>query len=139
MIIFQAGFFVGYHKASFINNWDNRYLGNSKYPRSAYSPFMMMRRGDEINPHGALGQIISINLPKLMVKGPNRAEITASINSDTSIRRMREEASSSDLTIGQNVIIIGEPSNDGEIDAKLIRILPTTNFSPKPKESPIKY
>lgn len=132
MIIFQAGFFVGYHKASFINKWDNRYLGNAKYPKSAYSPFMMMRRGDEINPHGALGQIVSINLPTFMVKGPNRAEITVNINSDTSIRKMRDEASSSDLIIGQNVVIIGEPSNDGDINAKLIRILPTTKLSPLP-------
>lgn len=138
IIIFQTGFSVGYHKASFINKWDDRYLGNPNYLKSAYSPFMIKKRGDEINPNGALGQIVSMSLPTFMVKGNNRAEMAIRINSNTSIRKMREMSTTTDLIIGKNVVIIGEPNNDGEIEAKLIRILPDKNFSPMPQGSLMK-
>jgi hypothetical protein len=100
-------------------------------PRSLLAPFM--QRGDEINPHGAVGEIVSKNLPKIMVKGPNRAEEIVNINSDTSIRKFRNVASTNDLAIGEQVIVIGEPNSVGEIDAVMIRIMPLPPSTTTPR------
>lgn len=128
LIIFQAGFYVGYHNNSFRDRWDNRYSRGLQDPTSPFAPFMM--RGDEIiNPHGALGTIISKNLPRLMVQGPNRAEEIVLIHDKTIIRKFKNLASTSDLVVGEEIIAIGDPNDNGEIKANLIRIMPHINAS----------
>ncbi len=128
LIIFQAGFYVGYHNNSFRDRWDNRYSRELKDPRSPFAPFMM-RGAEVINPHGAFGQIISKNLPRLMVQGPNRAEEVVLIHDKTIIRKFKNLGSTSDLVIGEEIIAIGEPNDNGEIEANLIRIMPRMNAS----------
>ena len=121
LVVFQAGFLVGHYKGTFVNNLNDRYYRGMGDPRSFLAPFM--QRGDEINPHGAAGEIISKNLPKIIVKGQGRAEEIININSKTDIRKFRNIASTSDLTVGENIVAIGEPNDNGEIDAKIIRIM----------------
>ncbi len=127
LLIFQAGMFVGYNKGSFTSRWDDRYFRGPNGQKDFRSPmFEMMQRGDGINPHGAFGEIISKDQSRLIVKGQNTAEEIININTDTIIRKHRDLASTSDLVIGGNVVIIGEPNANGEIDAKLIRIMPVS-------------
>ena len=127
LAIFQSGMFIGYRQATFSNRWDSRYERGLNDPKSPFAPFMMMEGG--VNPHGAFGQIVSKNLPKLLVKGPRNAEEIVVLDNNTSIRKLRNIASTSDLTIGKEIIVIGEPNDEGEIRAKLIRIMPDNSSS----------
>jgi hypothetical protein len=128
LLVFQAGFAVGFRKAAFSFNWDKNYMtGGFDDPRSFMAPFM--RDIDDVNPHGAVGEIISIRLPSILVKRSSGAEEVINIGPMTSIRNLRLVASTSDLALHKQVIVIGEANDSGQIDASLIRILPPQSFS----------
>lgn len=149
--IFQAGIFVGYHKAMFYKSagynyyrqgsFDDRNVRNDM--RDGNSERMgNFNRPDELNAknqfgkflmemdvpggHGAVGKIVSINLPNIIIASPDNIEKTVTVSNDTLIREFRETIKSEQLKIGDIVAVIGEisASDDGLIKAKLIRILP---------------
>ena len=121
-IIFAAGIFIGYHKAVFLNDWDDSYRQGMMNPNSPLAPFM--HNSDEVNPHGAMGEIVSVNFPVIMIKGPESAEQVVIISSTTMIRILHGMASVNDIKNGQYVVAVGEPNNKGEIQATFIRIVP---------------
>ena len=135
LVVFQAGIFVGYRVAAFSINWDNAHSGNLKDPRSIFAPFA--RDADDMNPHGAIGEIISVKLPKIMVKGPSDDEEIILVSGMTSIRNMRSAATSSDLKVGQQVVVIGTPDDQGEIQATLIRVIPLPSPDTKATAEPV--
>ncbi len=122
LVIFQAGLTVGFRKASFACNWNDSFLQGPNNPRSMLAPFINDK--DDFNPHGAIGQIISTSLPVIMIKGQDNLEKVIHIGPNTAIRNFRQTASTSDLTVGQNIIVVGEPDDSGNIQAVLIRIIP---------------
>ncbi|MEI6305029.1 MAG: hypothetical protein WCP09_03390 [Candidatus Taylorbacteria bacterium] len=125
LVIFQAGIFVGYRNAAFSISWDKAHYGNARDPRSIFAPFG--RDADDMNPHGAIGEVISVKLPLVMVKGPSGNEAIILIGSTTSIRSMRNQASTSDIRIGEQLVTVGTPDDQGQIHATLIRIMPSFN------------
>ena len=125
LIIFQMGIFIGYREAAFSINWDRAHYENARDPRSIFAPFG--RDADDMNPHGAIGEIISVHLPQIMVQEQSGNEAIVLISSTTSIRSMRDQASTSALTIGEQIVTIGTPDEQGQIHATLIRIMPPQN------------
>ena len=123
LIIFSAGLFVGYRKAEFSYHWSNNYYRDFGGP---HSPFGMMSGGDDAtpNPHGAFGTVVSVNLPSIAVKGPREAEKVIIIGPRTIVHLLRNLATSSDIHAGQSIIVVGEPDEQGQIQASFIRILP---------------
>jgi len=121
-VLFAAGIFVGYHKAAYSLDRDDIYKNGLNGTNSPFAPFM--HGSDDANPHGAMGQIISVNFPLLMIKGPESAEQVVIISSSTTIRLLHGMASTSDIKAGQFAISIGEPNDKGEIQASFIRIIP---------------
>ncbi len=122
LIIFQAGIFVGYHVATFSMSWDDTHRGDPRDPRSIFAPFG--RDADDMNPHGAIGEIISIKLPVIMVKEPSGNEAIILLSTSTSIRNMHDQASSSDLFVGEQIVTIGTPDEQGQIHASFVRVVP---------------
>ncbi|MEI8328093.1 MAG: hypothetical protein WCG02_03065 [Candidatus Taylorbacteria bacterium] len=122
LLIFQAGIFVGFRIAAFSINWNDSHSGNIGGPRSIFAPFG--RDMDDINPHGAIGEIIHVELPNIMVKGPSGNEAIILISSTTIIRNLRNEASTSDLNDGAQIVTIGTPDEQGQIHATFIRVVP---------------
>ncbi len=149
--IFQAGIFVGYHKAMFYKSAGYNYYKQGKFDDKKMGDNMSNKNGermsnfnrpDEQNPknqfgkfmmemdvpggHGAVGKIVSINLPNIIIASPDNIEKTVTVSNDTLIREFRETIKSEQLKIGDIVAVIGEisASDDGLIKAKLIRILP---------------
>lgn len=132
--IFQLGFQFGYRHGSFSRQWDERTFNQFGQGRTSFSPYMMM--GGMPNPHGAFGQIISNQLPKLIVQDGDRDESIIILDKNTAIRKQRSIGSTSDLTVGAEIVTFGDPNDNGEIKARLIRIMPanTSTSSPfKPK------
>ncbi|MEI6238186.1 MAG: hypothetical protein WCP15_01470 [bacterium] len=129
ILIFRAGMFVGYRRASFSFEWGNNYfknfaggpLGERGGPNG---PFGMGGDRDFIDAHGAFGQIIKIDDKNIFSKGSDGVERVITVSTSTQIRKFKEMISISDLKAEDRIVVIGGPDNAGKIEAKFIRVLP---------------
>lgn len=147
IIVFSAGVSVGFHKASFGRAWGDNYERN----------FGMMENmgmvqngpgflGDNFpNAHGAVGKIIKIELPTIIVQDKDNTEKVILIKDDTKIQKAKEDLKDTDLKIDDFVVIIGSPDDKGQIEAKFIRVMPaglpnipSQNQAPNPSAPIIK-
>jgi hypothetical protein len=133
--VFQAGRQAGFRKASFGRDWGRNYEMNFGSPRQG--PKMMGEGfgdfGKLPNAHGAIGKIIKIELPTLIVLDEkDKTEKVVLTDTTTQVHRMRDAIKIEDLKIDDNIIVIGEPNSLGQIEAKFIR------FFPVPFQTPIK-
>ncbi len=134
-MIFQAGSVSGFRKASFGRDWGKNYDMNFGSPHRG--PGMMGGEfgdfGNLPNAHGAIGKIIKIELPNIIVQDEkDNTEKVIVINKDTQIRKVRDQIAEDGLKVDDSVVIIGAPNSSGQIEARLIRILPA------PFDMPIK-
>lgn len=125
--IFQAGMIAGYRKASFGHDWGENYANNFG------SPHKSIRMGGEKfgdfgnlpNAHGAIGKIIKVDLPTIVVfDGKDQTEKIILINDKTEIRKMRDIVFADSFKVDDHVVVIGNPNSSGQIEAKLIRFIP---------------
>jgi len=122
LIVFWAGTAVGYRQAEFSYRWGSHYQDAFAGPGG---PFAFRADPDALDAaHGASGTVIGINPPVIAVKRGSEAEKVVVIGPATAIRRLRSQATTTDIHVGDMVIAIGEPDQDGRIVATLIRILP---------------
>jgi hypothetical protein len=126
LLIFSAGVAVGFHKASFGQTWEENYEQNfgTRPGRPAFE--------NSPNASGAVGKIIKLSLPTMIVQDKEGAEKVVLIKDDTQIQKMRTGIMGSDLKLDDFVIVIGTPDAQGQIEAKLIRVMPTGMPVPPP-------
>jgi len=122
LIIFEAGVSVGYHKSTFEHRFGNNYY-RAFGDRSG--KFGLPLREDLNSAHGAVGKVVSISLPTVVVADLNNVEKIVSIGSTTLIRRLNTEISAKDIKVDDFIVVLGEPDDNSQIKAKLIRILPS--------------
>lgn len=122
-IVFQAGMFAGFKKASFGNNWGNNYERNFG-PMYKAPPFMRDNLAMMPNAHGAIGKIIKVEYPNIVVLDKDQTEKIIVIKDDTSIIERKDKVAKESLTIDKFIIVIGNPNEQGQIEAKLIRVIP---------------
>jgi len=124
LLVFKAGVFVGYKKASFSYKWGENYHRNFAGPREGF--FGDLKRGfgdkDFIDAHGIFGTIIKIDGNIILIKGKDNVETAVLVSDTTVIRRGRETIKPADLKTDNHIVIIGSPTEQGQIDAKLIRL-----------------
>jgi hypothetical protein len=123
--VFSLGMFVGERKANFSFRWAEQYHKNFAGPRNGFFQDFMGK--DFMESNGTFGKIIQINEDSIIVSGRENPEKVISITKNTIIRCQKKDMSISDFKINDEVIIIGEPNQDGQIDAKLIRVMPKMN------------
>lgn len=119
LLVFQLGAMVGYRRAIFASR-----LGDNYFRMFGPRPFAG-REGDLPGGHGAVGVIVKLNLPEIIVADKSRVEKMVTVDAQTMVRLGRETASTTNLKIGDSVIVLGSPNEQGQIVARLIRILPT--------------
>jgi hypothetical protein len=124
--IFSAGVFVGLEKAKFSYGWGENYFRNfagergpENGPFGGRDPFWDK---NYLNPHGIFGEIIKIDQDSLVISDFHNVEIPVYVQVDTAIRNNQNNLKISDLKIGDKIIIIGSPDDQGGVKAKLIRI-----------------
>ncbi len=127
LITFSVGVNVGFEKANFSYNWRDNY--NNNILQQGIEPPFNGRFKDQnmgfIHSNGSAGEIIKINSDgSLIIKDIDNTEKTVVINNLTTIRMFNQNIKIEDLGVGQNVVIIGEPNSSGEIEARLIRVMP---------------
>jgi len=120
LLIFSAGMTVGFYKASFGHAWGENYERNF-----GFGPDQPLFGANNFpNANGAIGKIIKIELPTLIVQDKDNTEKVILITSDTQIEEMKNPIATSDLKIDDSIVVIGNPNKQGQIEAKFIRIMP---------------
>lgn len=125
LLIFQAGIFVGYHKAQFGHRMGDGYERTFGAPATGMRGMMNNAFGPGFpDGHGAFGSVVSVAPGLLVVAAPDKTEKTVHVATSTEVRRFRDTISLSELHVGDIVTIFGEPAADGSIDARLVRLMP---------------
>jgi len=125
LLIFGTGVFVGEMKARFSYQWAENYHRNFGGPSGGFMGNLRLPPPPDnefVEGHGTFGQIIKIGDSDFVIKGQDNVEKVVIINKDTVINIGRETITKADLKIGEQVVVIGSPNDQGQIDAKLIRV-----------------
>jgi len=120
LLIFSAGIKVGFYKASFGRAWGENYERNFGMMQNR----PMFGNDNFPNAHGAIGKIIKKELPTIIVQDKDNTEKVVLIKADTQIQKIKEKATQADLKIDDFIVVIGTPNEQGQIEAKFIRIMP---------------
>jgi len=129
-LVFSLGTMVGYRKADFSFKWGENYHKNFGGPREGFmggpmpEPMSSMTGEDFINSHGITGLIIKTDGNNLIIKGNNNTERTILVSDKTVIRSGRQDIKAADLRVGEMTVTIGQPDDQGKIEAQLIRVFP---------------
>ncbi|MFZ5391482.1 MAG: hypothetical protein ACOZAJ_04390 [Patescibacteria group bacterium] len=129
LAVFTLGTYVGYRKANFSYKWGDNYHRNFAGPRGGFmmdKPFPKPPFGPEefMEGSGVFGQVIKVDSNQLVIRGRGDLEKIVVLDSDTVIKKFQQTISLSDIQIDDQVVIIGQPNNQGQIQAKLIRVMP---------------
>ncbi len=137
LLIFKLGMVVGFKKANFSYRWGENYHQNFAGPRGGFFNRAIRDFSDQdfIGAHGVFGQIIKIDPIKnkisngvdgsiLVIKGQDNIEKVVLVKDNTVIDRFMETVKLSDLKVDDYIVVIGDPNESGQIEAKLIRIVP---------------
>ncbi len=129
LVVFAAGMNLGFRRASFGDAWQRNYERNfGAMQRGRLFPGFGPESGNLPNAYGATGKIVKVSLPVIIVEDKDNTEKTVLIGNGTDIRERRENISSSNLKTGDFVVVIGNPNQNGQIAASLIRVMPDPNL-----------
>ncbi len=121
---FGIGVKVGISKAGFSYRWADNYHRNFAGPRHGFfDDWRAAPSGDFINAHGSFGEVIQVNEKEFVVKGNDNVEKVIVIKDDTVITK-GHETQKDGVKVGDRVVIIGSPNNEGKIEARFVRIFP---------------
>jgi hypothetical protein len=131
LLVFRLGMLVGYRKAGFAYGWGENYERNfggrmGEFGRPG-GPGDLLRDLDDrrfMGADGTVGRIIKIDQASIVVKGQADEEKIILLNGKTLIRRFRDNIKPADLRVDDMIVVIGEPNQAGQIEAKLIRLIP---------------
>jgi len=122
LLVFGAGVKVGTLKARYSYKWAESYHKNFGGPRGGFmGDWRRFPAGDFISGHGAFGEIIEIKDNGFVIKGRENVEKVIITNESTTITKGRETIKDG-LKVGDRVVIIGSPNDQGQIEAKIIRV-----------------
>lgn len=123
LLVFKVGEYVGIRKATFSYNWGNNYYRNFMgHGRMAIGGGF--RGEDFLMGHGVGGPILKNSSSTLIIQDRDGAEKIVLLSENTLIKRFRDDISGSDLKPGEWVVVLGNPNEEGQIEAKLVRVLP---------------
>lgn len=121
VLVFGAGMKVGTLKAKYSYRWADNYHKNFGGPRGGFvGDWRSFSRSDFIEGHGAFGEIIELSDSGFVIKGRGDIEKII-ITSEETVIKMGRETVEDRLQVGDRVVIIGSPNEEGQIEAKLIR------------------
>ena len=124
-IVFKVGEIVGAKRAYFSCQWSDNYHQNFAGPKKGF----IQGFGDKdfIEANGVVGQIIDVASSTITIKGRGDIEKIVLIKQDTIIKRFQETIILENLQTDEMVVVIGEPNSQGQLEAKLIRVMPKLN------------
>ncbi len=127
--IFLVGETVGYHKVETSYRFGENYNRIFEGQQGMHNIFLMPIDNMFSGTHGAFGKIVKITLPQVVIVGQDGLEKIIVLNDDSIIKEFRGDVSSSSLSVGDTITVLGSPDDTGQITAKLIRVVPSTATS----------
>lgn len=126
VFIFALGVIVGLKRANFSFRWAESYHKNFGGPEEGFfGPMMNEMMGREfISANGVFGKIIKVDGQNITVQGRDGVERIVLVTEDTTIRCQLDDEDISDLLVGDDIVVVGEPNTNGQIEAQLIRVMP---------------
>ena len=124
LVVFQSGVAFGERRSQFSHRFGDNFERNFHSPEGRMMMPRDARGGTPPSAHGAMGSVVSVALPLVVVAGPDKLEKTIVITKDTVIREFRNELQAGDVIVGKQVVVLGEPNEEGQIVARLIRMVP---------------
>lgn len=123
VLIFGAGMFVGLEKARFSYLWAESYHKNFAGPRQGFVNDWrrLPMPNDFMEAHGAFGEIIELKDSGFVIRGRGDMERLIITTRDTVIKKGAETIEDG-LKVGDYVVVIGGPNQEGQIEAKLVRL-----------------
>jgi hypothetical protein len=129
LVSFGGGVAVGLHKAKFSYEFGKNYERNF----TGHGPEGMMERGPRgmmndfggrgfRNAHGIAGTIISVADNKIVLKDRDGQENTISVDDKTLIKKGQDTIGINDLKNDDQIVVMGNPGDNGMISADLIRV-----------------
>lgn len=119
---FQVGIVIGFHKASTAFAWSENYHQVFAGPQKGFLAPVGSR--DFADAHGTSGVVLKNEGTSIIVNGKDAAERNVLLYRDTLIRKFDRAIQVGDIQPNDRIVIIGEPSMQGEINAKFIRVFP---------------
>ena len=126
LMVFWLGMMVGEHKAQFTLKWGEKYedhfggmkegkgSGRGLLPKPSEKP--------GIGGHGVAGEILEVGEDSMIVLGANNLEQVVLIDNDTRVIIGRSFVGLDKVQVGTHAVVIGSPTKDAEIDARMIKI-----------------
>ncbi|MFA6322505.1 MAG: hypothetical protein WCX71_03420 [Candidatus Buchananbacteria bacterium] len=130
LLAFRAGTIVGQRQADFFCHWGENYHRNFGGPNEGFAGDFANK--NFIDGHGNVGEIIKIEDKDILIKDPTGTEKIINLSQETTIRNGRDSITANKLKIGDKLVIIGEPKDDGTIDCKFIRVFNENDQPPLP-------
>jgi hypothetical protein len=125
LVIFEAGMFVGFRKASFSFRMGENYYRAFGVHRGNLSPMRPpFFEADFPTAHGTFGKIIKISQSSLVIEDVAGVEKVILLDGNTVIKKLRDDIKISNLLVDDSVVVIGSSNDKSEITAKLIRVMP---------------
>lgn len=136
LIVFRLGMAVGFKKAGFSYSWGESYHRNFGGPRGGF--LKDFAEDSFINGYGTVGRIMKVGSSTIVMRGQDNVEKIVLVKDTTSITRNRETIKSVDLKVDDYIVVIGDPNNTGQVDAKFIRVMLSQSgpFLPPPPPFP---
>jgi hypothetical protein len=128
-LVFGLGITVGYRRAGFANGFDQNYYRNF-YGGPPQGPMGMMAPPMPVAIHGVVGTVIDIGTSTIAVKDQQDNEQSVALSPMTIIRSGANDVGIGDLAAGDQIAVIGEPNDQGQITARFIRIFPASSSFP---------
>ncbi len=126
LMVFWLGMMVGEHKAQFTLKWGEKYedhfggMNFSAEPGRGFLPRPSEKPG--IGGHGVAGEILEVDEDSMIILGANNLELVVLIDSDTRVIIGRSFVELDKVEVGTHAVVIGSPTKDAEIDARMIKI-----------------
>jgi|SRR6185312_4778561 len=121
LFVFQAGVVVGIHRADFSGHLGDNY--SRMFDGGRPTGFAAMMMPSQPLGYGTSGKVLSVASGTITVSTTDNLEKIVKVNADTVIRESRNTATTTDIKAGDSIVVVGAPNAQGEIDAKLIRIV----------------
>jgi hypothetical protein len=129
LIAFGLGIAVGYRRAIFASEFGENYYQNL-YGSPFGRPMVGVTNRGPLTMHGVVGEVIDITSSTLSVKDPMGNEQSVLVVSGTPIREIDNNILMTDIRIGDGVTVIGDPSENGQVEARFIRVFAGTSTMP---------
>lgn len=127
LVAFGLGAMVGYRQAVYAGSFGNNYYRNFYGPPSG-QPFF--------NSHGVAGEVIDLSSSTISVKDFDGDEHSIVVLPGTAIREGNAAIVIGDIRVGDMITTIGSPNANGQVEARLIRVVTASSSIPVPPPMP---